>query len=117
MMKNGFLDKVFYLKKRAGCKDQRMLSDMRVTDEEPWRLYTVVDMVKLEKNDDGSWTMTLPDGRQIVAEQGSYWTKYERIGEDTEYGVVEKGGLEYYDYNVCSESGIVIGHLPLIDPV
>lgn len=117
MAKRGLLDGIFYLQKKTGCKDRRTLMATKVTSEEPWRLYTVVDLVKLEKNPDGSWTMYTPDGRTLIAEPGDYFTKYERLGEDTEYGVVQKGGIEYYDYNLCSESGIVIGHLPIVDPV
>ena len=96
MTKCKILDGVFYLQKRNGCADRRMSRSMVVTGDFPVRLGINPEMIA--KNEDGSWNVLTDEGCKVA-------------GEDPKIDVLEKGSLEYYDYNVCSESGVVIGRL------
>ena len=115
----GFLDgKKFQLQKKSYCgsNDRRVFSAMVVTDEEPWLLYTASDTVSLARTADG-WLMTRQDGTTERAQKGDYWMKWYRYGFEPEYYVLKKGSPDYYDYNVCSESGGIVGALSIVDPI
>lgn len=109
MTKCKMLDGVFYLQKRNGCADRRMSRSMVVTGDFPVRLGINPEMIA--KNEDGSWNVLTDEGCKVAIPGQSYWLTYRVPGEDPKIDVLEKGSLEYYDYNVCSESGVVIGRL------